>query len=662
MLGVMTLMPSVCFAFSSADSTVLQHLWEYRRNYTAPFDGQQQNVYMRYGFDIDKRNALLFLVPTMYVIAKGDHNYVGESYCKVQFRDKYDNRITRQVVWGTIPRQRTAMDYMVEFSTPRFYDVTLYRDYMLSPFHRDNRRYYHYKMTPNADGTTLLSFKPRTANTQLIQGEATLDSTTGRLMTVIFEGEYDMITFSVKADMNQSDPHIALPKQCSTNARFSLLGNKVTANYLCVYDCPQTLPDSLDEKEDKALMDSLRPVPLNAHEQQIYDRYDEEILKSQEFAHIPSPAVPRKNWLKDIGWDIIGYNLIRGNRTQMGNVSMRISPLLNPLYFGYSQSRGISYKLKLGLQYNWNAHRFLTFNPQIGYNFKLHQFYYKTPLRMNYNPKRNGYAELSFSNGNRISNASLADAFHKVMGDSIEMPEYKDESIQAINNVVAFDWLEIATGLVYHHRYSTNRALMREADMPDVFRSFSPMMTLRLTPWHKGPVLTANYEIGIKDILHSNLKYQRWEFDASILHRMSSLKRLSLRGGLGLYTERNSDYFVDYLNFRDNNLPTGWDDDWSGQFQLLDSRWYNESDYYVRGHMTYDTPMLAVAYLPLIGRYIEAERLYLSALSIEHTRPYIEVGYGCTNRIFSGGIFASFLGGKFLELECKITIELFNRW
>ena len=76
MLGVMTLMPSVCFALSAADSTVLQRLWEYRRNYTTPFDGQQQNVYMRYGFDIDKRNALLFLVPTMYVIAKGDRNYV----------------------------------------------------------------------------------------------------------------------------------------------------------------------------------------------------------------------------------------------------------------------------------------------------------------------------------------------------------------------------------------------------------------------------------------------------------------------------------------------------------------------------------------------------------------------------------------------------------
>ncbi len=658
----MTFMSGNCFALTTADSTILHRVWEYRRNFTEPIEDQQQNVYMRYGFDIDKRNALLFLVPTMYVIAKGDRNYVGESYCKVQFHDKHIKRINRQVVWGTIPRQRTAMDYLVEFSTPRFYDMTLYPNHVLSPFHQANYHYYYYKMTSKDDNTTLLTFKPRTANTQLIDGQATIDNKTGQLKMVNFNGEFDMISFSVTADMNQNNTNLTLPKQCSTKARFHLLGNKVTANFLSVYDCQHTLPNSLDEKEDKALMDSLRPVPLNPHEQFIYDRYDEELRKQNEFAHIPKPAVPRKNLLKEIGWDIIGHNLIRGNHTKLGNVSMRVSPLLNPLYFGYSHSRGLSYKLKFGLQYSWNSHRFLTFNPQVGYNFKQHLIYYNAPLRMNYNPKRNGYAELSLSNGNRISNATLADAFHKIMGDSITMPEYEDEYLQAINNVIAFDWLEITSGVVYHRRHSTNRVLMRNADIPDVFRSFAPMLTLRLTPWHKGPVLTANYEIGLKDILHSNLKYQRWEFDASILHRMSSLKRLSLRGGLGLYTERNSEYFVDYLNFRDNNLPTGWEDDWSGQFQLLNSQWYNESDYYVRGHMTYDTPMLAVAYLPLIGRFIEAERLYLSALSIEHTRPYLELGYGFSNRMFSTGIFAGFLGGKFHELECKVTIELFSRW
>ena len=50
---------------------------------------------------------------------------------------------------------------------------------------------------------------------------------------------------------------------------------------------------------------------------------------------------------------------------------------------------------------------------------------------------------------------------------------------------------------------------------------------------------------------------------------------------------------MDFANFRDNNLPEGWDDDWSGDFQLLDSRLYNESKYYVRSNITYESPLLA---------------------------------------------------------------------
>ena len=71
--------------------------------------------------------------------------------------------------------------------------------------------------------------------------------------------------------------------------------------------------------------------------------------------------------------------------------------------------------------------------------------------------------------------------------------------------------------------------------------------------------------------------------------------------------------------------------------------------------------MLATA-LPIVGPYIERERLYLNTLSIEHTRLYNELGYGFTCRAFSMGLFASFLNTEFKRLECKFTFELFRRW
>ena len=63
-----------------------------------------------------------------------------------------------------------------------------------------------------------------------------------------------------------------------------------------------------------------------------------------------------------------------------------------------------------------------------------------------------------------------------------------------------------------------------------------------------------------------------------------------------------------------------------------------------------------------MGHYIEKERIYLSGLSIDHTRPYFELGYGFTNRFFSIALFSSFLNTHFQDFECKFTFELFRRW
>ena len=663
---MMTLMPSICLADRNVDSLILNRVWSYRRNYTVPAQGTEQNVYMRYSFGMDRRNALLFLVPTMYVIADGDRHFVGESYCRLKFRDADDYDMKRQVVCGTIPRHRTAMPAMLEFSTPDFYDDTLYPGHVLSPFYKGNRHLYRYKIREVENNMAVIRFAPRKKNTQLVKGFATVDALTGRLQSIDLEGEYDMQSFKISAEMNQNDTHSRLPKRCTTDAMFNFLGNRVTASFTTVYDCPRTLPDSLDSEKDRKLMEELRPIPLNHREEEIYARYDSIQNANRDTVVVDTTQQEKKHTfgdvIKTIGWDIIGDNLINGNRTEIGAVTMRFSPLFNPLYLGYSHSHGISYKLKLGFQYKWNQFRYLTLNPQFGYNFKLNQIFYTIPLRMTYNPKRNGYAEIKWANGNHTSNGVLAEDFKRKTGGTIDMPDFKDMYIQAVNNVVAFDWLEIMTGLVFHRRVSLKPKLMEEAGMKSEFRSFAPSLMVRLTPWYNGPVLTANIEESIKNVFQSDQDYQRWEFDASFLKHLPGLRILNMRAGAGFYTQRNSNYFADFENFRDNNLPTGWEDDWAGQFQLLNSLWYNQSDYYVRGHFSYDTPMLALSYLPLVGKYLEVERFYVSALSIQHTRPYFEIGYGFTTRLFSTAVFTNLLGGKIQEFGCMFTIELFSKW
>ena len=67
------------------------------------------------------------------------------------------------------------------------------------------------------------------------------------------------------------------------------------------------------------------------------------------------------------------------------------------------------------------------------------------------------------------------------------------------------------------------------------------------------------------------------------IYRFDRLQSLQTHGGLGFYSSKGKKaYFLSYENFKENNIPGGWNDDWSGQFELLRSETYENSDYYFR--------------------------------------------------------------------------------
>lgn len=659
-LGMITLMSGTSFAYNrTADSLLITRIWDYKQKYGKSVEGVSRNVYMVYQFGTKRRNPLLFLIPTMYSIAKGQRQYIGEAYSKLEYRNNSDYQLQRQVVCGTIPHNRNVMPIMLELMTPDVYGAELYPNKILSPFYRTNRFFYKYSVQYFLGNTAIVFFRPRSANTLLVKGKAIVDINTGYIHSLTFSGEFDMVRFNLDVTMSSQDSHATLPERSTASSTFKFIGNNIQASCTSYFNCSQTLPDSIDDVEDRELMATLRPEALTPEHKMIYEQQDLLDADSTSSDTIPD----KKNHLRDFFWNVIGDNMVNSINARSGAFDFHVSPLFNPLYMSYSNSKGISYRLSMDIRYMWNSHRYLTFSPQIGYNTTKDQFYYTLPLRMTYNPKRNGYAEIRFGNGERISNDILNEAFRdKLGGDTISMPEFKDKYLQVVNHVAAFDWLEFTTGLVYHQRRSMDRSLMEKAGLPSEYRSFAPTLSAHFTPWTKGPTLTANYERSFKNIFQSDLEYERWEFDAVYKYELDAIRLFNLRFGSGFYTMRSSDYFVDYSNFRDNNLPTGWEDDWSGQFQLIPSAWYNQSDYYIRAHTSYDSPLLALSWVPWVGRLIENERIYISMMSIQHTRPYFEIGYGFKNRYFSTAVFGSFLNTEFQKVGFKFTIELFRRW
>ena len=666
MLGMIALMPGICFARDYRDALVLNRIWNYSQYINQDIYGHETTFYMSYTMTENHRNPLLWMIPTMYSIAHGDKDYVGEAYGKLRFRSLYDYDMMRQVKSGTIPHQRMPFPALFDMMIPNIYGEQLYQDRLLSPFHRYNKRLYQYQISHRPDSTVLVSFTPRVNNTLLINGEAVVNPSSGRILSLWFEGEFDMVRFKITTDMDKDSPY-ALPKNSKTQVSFKFMGNNIVADCTSIFGSPKALPDSINDLDSREKMEKLRPIPITHYQDSIYKAHDTltEERQQKETTDTLSKGPRRITKVKDFFWDVVGDHMVNSTQVGSGKASVNISPLFNPLYMSFSKSKGLSYKLSADFIYKWNEKRYLTLEPNIGYATKVKQFYYTIPVTMTYNPKRYGAASIVWGNGNRTSNGALADVFNQRVGhDSIAMPEFRDEYVNVFNHIGIFDWIRLTTGINYHIRKAVDKEdLMSQAGLSSIYRSFAPYATIHLMPWNeRGPVLTANYERSLNNILGSNLRYARWEFDAVYKMKIRGMRMLSLRGGAGFYTQRNTDYFVDYTNFRDNNLPTGWDDDWTGQFQLVDSRWYNESNYYLRGHISYDSPLLALSWAPWVGRFIESERLYFSTLNIEHTRQYFELGYGFKCRYFSTGIFASFLNVQYNAFEWKFTLELFSRW
>lgn len=647
-------------AIIKKDSLILDRIYDYQQAHTTAIDGLEDQVYAKIRYNVEKRNSILWLIPSMYVVAKDPREYIRESYSKVKFNNSHDFKIANQLLSGTIRGNRKAMPTLLDYMTPNIYDISLYNGHMLSPFNKTNRKYYRYTQKLQNDGTTRLEFFPKNYNTQLLNGYAIVETETGRIIRTLLNGEFDMLSFRTEITQGKEGGRSIMPEKCNTVATFKFLGNRISTVFDANYNCQQTLPDTISEASSRELMNQIRPIPLSETDKQIYETYD------NTTAQDTTPKKP--NIWKKVFWDTIGDNLITPISAESQDASFSMSPIINPLYISYSQSRGVRYKMNFRTRLRFSTYRYLTLNPTFGYAFKDKLFYFTVPLRMTYNPKRNGYAEIVFENGNRISNSSVMDAINEVHKDTInfentDMDLFKDQHLRVFNNIMLFDWFDVETGFIYHRRNAVNKELMSQYDMPTEYRSFAPFIGLKFQPWlNRGPLISIDYERAIKGINKSNLEYERWEIDAQWKKKIPGLKLLNLRAGAGFYTNKKDNLFVDFANFRDENLPEGWDDDWSGNFQLLSSRKYNECDYYIRGNISYESPMMAATWIPYLGKYIEKERFYLSSVLLEKKRTYFELGYGFTNRYISVGAFASFNSIHFDRFGIEVEFELFRKW
>ena len=197
---MMIFMPTICFAKVKPDSiTVLEKVWSYKRNFAQKKEGGSMNAYLRYTIDTKRRNFILFTVPTLYTIAQGDRQNISEIYGRMEKLGEHHFRLRPQITSNTIYHNNQVSEAFTEYVTPSIYDITIYNEKILSPFHRFNKIYYRYTVEHDGTNQARISFRPKLKNTQLVKGTAVVDVNTGRVISTVFDGEFNMVDFHVES-------------------------------------------------------------------------------------------------------------------------------------------------------------------------------------------------------------------------------------------------------------------------------------------------------------------------------------------------------------------------------------------------------------------------------------------------------------------------------
>ena len=630
--------------------------------------------YMKFSYEVTKRNFLLMAVPSMYAVSSGvGRQFMGENYNQVTLLPNGDYKLDNLLSLSTVPGRANTLPTMVHYLTPNIYQSTMIQKNILSPFHRYNRRYYRYSVEPFDKHFSKLVFKPILKNTLLVNGWALVDTQTGRVSKTILIGEYDMIIFNLFVEMGERGPASLMPIRCNLNARFFFLGNVVNGHYMMAHHLPKIFNDSIVDNDDLRKMEMVRTEPLKHSEQMMYDRVLEyRKALAQEKAASDTVDQHKIGTLKMVLWDVIGDNVLNDikqkfGRNQQGYV--QISPVLNPLYMEYNPTQGVLYNFNIrgGYQFSKNQDIWLQFKG--GYSFKLNQFFFQLPMQYFFNKQKNGYLENIISIGRRIRNRGIVDEMRSISSnnpiwENLHLDEFKDLYWDCFANYDISKFFGFQAGMILHERTALAPTGFKIINKPSKYLSLAPKLKVKVRPWgYNGPTFVASYENSIKNFANTNMPYTRWEFDGQYILSLDNIQSVSMRVGTGFYTHRDKNgYFVDFENFRQTFIPNGWNDEWSGEFELLRSEMYNSSKYYIRGNFTYESPFMMLAWTPFAGHFIERERFYVSLLNVQDMHLYAELGYAIKTRFFSVGAFTSSINGKYRNIGFTFGMELFKHW
>lgn len=201
--------------------------------------------------------------------------------------------------------------------------------------------------------------------------------------------------------------------------------------------------------------------------------------------------------------------------------------------------------------------------------------------------------------------------------------------------------------------------------------TFEGTLRLRYTPFYhyrvrdgrkqmlysKWPTFTVQVKKAFAEVLNTNADYMHWETKVSQIISTGPSNRITYKFVHGDFVGKRNLYFVDFKHFNTMRVPVvipSFNEGYQNISYYRRSTWGS----YTQLFLSYQSPYLALKYLPFLSNRIWQENLQLAFLKTQGYKPYYEVGYYLSQIGVVGGvgIFGSFEGTQFQSLSVKVSL------
>jgi hypothetical protein len=471
------------------------------------------------------------------------------------------------------------------------------------------------------------------------------------------------------------------PKTQIVTARIKIFGFDSKANYTNVFQEYNTAPnfaknhfkkilmqyDTAFSKKSTAYWDSIRPLPLNIIEIKDYVVKDSLFKKEQDSLKKNPPKILDKSPIKLSNVLLTGIS--RTYRTGKSYTNLNIQPLIPNLQFNTVE--GWSPQLNFNISKIRNIKKTNQFNVSIKTRYGISNKLFNATARTKlwFNTSRNDGLTLKggswieqWNNDNTLDpltnslNSLFAGVnYLKNYQSKFATIEYKHKSKQGINfsstlkfedrlpldNTTNYSMVK-ASELKYTPNYPIERFssnfTQHQAFTFNVKATFQPGVKLVINSDGKSypvgskyPHLEVGYTKGLKNILNSDVDFDKWDFAIYDDVRLNLFGQLKYRFNLSGFINAKSVFPQDLLHVNGNQLRY-FAGDYLNTFQLAPYYQYsNQNDFFGRLHVEHHFNGLFTNKIPLFNKLNWTLVGAANAFYINKNNYYSELSVGLEN-------------------------------